>query len=305
MIASPSTAAAPPALGSAVSKAIAHLYPGSGAARYGLSAAQFTDFVSAVIVRYLADAPEPEQLDLLSRLRVEELVLARACSAGNDAAWDAFLLRYRPALYETARRIAKDDSTARELADELYADLYGVPNSAGHRASKLDSYTGRGSLEGWLRAVLSQQFIDRCRSSAKTLSLDEQLDGGSSFAAPNLATSPPPDPRLAAAISQSLEALTAEERFLLASWYLDQRTLADLARQLRVHESTMSRRLDRIVNAVRKRVRKSLITSGLSARQCDELIEEIDVRDLDIDVAAKLRQETPPAAFYKKDGSAT
>jgi len=305
MPAPPSIAAEPAALVTAVSKAIERLYSGSGAARYGISPAQFLDHISAVIVRYAASASEPEQLELLAKLRIDELILARACSAGNDAAWDAFLLRYRPALYETARRIAKDPAAARELADELYADLYGVPGPAGRRVSKLDCYTGRGSLEGWLRTVLSQQFIDRWRSSSKTVSLDEQLEAGASFASPNPSPDPQPDPRLAAAIEQSLQELTADERFILASYYLDRRTLADLARQLRVHESTMSRRLDRIAVALRKRIRKQLLSAGLSARQCDELISDLDVRDLDIDVSAKLRQETPPAAFYKKDGSAT
>jgi len=305
MIAPPSTAPEPATLGPALAKAIERLYSGSGAAQYGTSPADFLDHVSAVLIRYAAAAPEPEQLELLSKLRIDELVLARACSAGNAAAWDAFLLRFRPALYATARRIARDHATARELADELYAELYGLPGAAGRRVSKLDSYTGRGSLEGWLRSVLSQRFIDRCRASSKTVSLDEQLEAGTSFAAPNPAPDSQPDPRLPAAINRCLDELPAEDRFLLASYYLDHRTLADLARQLHVHESTMSRRLERIAATLRKRVRKRLLASGLSARPCDELLDDLDVRDLDIDVTAKLRQETPASAFCQKDGPAT
>jgi len=80
---------------------------------------------------------------------------------------------------------------------------------------------------------------------------------------------------------------------------LDQRTLADIGRQLRVHESTVSRKLERLAHELRKRVRKRLVLTGLNARRCDELMHELDVRDLDVNVAKTLRQEAPRSTFYK------
>jgi RNA polymerase sigma-70 factor (ECF subfamily) len=299
----------PPALGVAVSKAISARYPDSGASRYGISPEQFLQFVTAVVTKYATNTPGSDQLHLLEKLRIEELILARACSAGNDDAWTDFLTRFRASLYESAYRIAGNDATGREIADELYADLYGIPNPAGRRVSKLDYYMGRGSLEGWLRTVLAQHHIDRCRSYAKTVSLEEQIESGAGFSAPPEPIVVPPDPRLAAALSQTLEELTAEDRFLLASYYLDQRTLAQLARALHVHESTMSRRLDRLTSRLHKRIVKRLRASGLTARQCDELLTDTDVRDLSpglsSDLTAKLRQESSGPAFYNKDGSAS
>jgi RNA polymerase sigma-70 factor (ECF subfamily) len=299
--------AALPALSSAVSKAIAQHYADSGAARFGISPEQFLRCVTAVVTKYAAGAPESEQLELLSKLQLQDLVLARACTSGNEAAWEVFLLRFRSALYETAYRIAKDEATGREIADELYADLYGIPNREGRRVSKLDYYMGRGSLEGWLRTVLSQHYVDRCRSHAKTVSLEEQLEAGASFPAPAEPSAAQPDPRLATALNQTLDELNAKDRFILASYFLDQCTLAQLARQLSVHESTMSRRLNRITTHLRKRTLKRLRAAGLSARQCEELLQEIDVRDLSPDLssglARKLRQETPTPAFYNKDGN--
>ena len=302
MTSAPATAAAPPALASAISGAIERRYADSWAARYGIALGEFLQIVTAVVMRDAPNAPETLQFELIARLHVEDLVLARACTAGNEAAWEAFLLRFRASLYECAYRIAKDEATGRELADELYADLYGVDDRQGRRASRLDYYTGRGSLEGWLRTVLAQRFVDRCRSRSKTVSLEEQLESGAAFTAPPEPDTAGPDPRLAAALACSLDELGAEERFLLASYYLDQRTLAQLARQLGVHESTMSRRLDRITAHLRKRVLHRLRAAGLRSRQAEELIAALDVRDLDLRVAAKLRQETAPPAFYKKEG---
>ncbi len=305
MLSEPSTPSDVPAIGSAVCQAIGGRYGESEAQRYGIARERFIEIVAAVVVRYAAKSSETEQLELVATLRVNELLLARSCSGGNEAAWEVFLTRFRAPLYAAAYRIAKDEATGRELADELYADLYGVPNDNGRRISKLDYYMGRGSLEGWLRSVLSQQYVDRYRAQSKDVSLEEQVEAGVNFAARPVADEAVADPRVADAVAQVLAEVSAEERFLLAAYYLDQRTLAEIGRQLRVHESTISRKLERLTVELRKRVRKRWQAAGLSLRRCDELSQELDVRDLNIEVGANLRQETRRDAFYKKDGSAT
>jgi RNA polymerase sigma-70 factor, ECF subfamily len=299
MLPEPETPAEVPALRSAVCEAIAKRYGQSGAERFGISSDRFLEIVTAAVIRYAADASETEQLELVAALRIAELALARACSAGNETAWEVFLTRFRAPLYEAAYRIAKDEATGRELADGLYADLYGVPNAKGLRVSKLDYYSGRGSLEGWLRTVLSQQYVNRYRAQSKEVSLDEQLEAGASFADRPASTAEAPDDRVATALIESLTALSAEERFLLASYYLDQRTLAEIARHLRVHESTISRKLERVTRELRKRVRQRLTEAGLDRQRCDELMQDFDVRDLNVDLAENLRQEMPLRAFSK------
>lgn len=288
-----------PVLGSGLTEAIDQRYDESGAEGYGILLGEFRHIVAAVVVRYAADASEAEQMKLVVSLHVAELALARACSSGNDAAWGVLLARFRSSMYAAANRIAHNDATGRELADGVYAELYGLPDRNGRRVSKLDYYMGRGSLEGWLRTVLSQQYIDRYRSRRREVSIEEQIEVGVSFADRTPAPTAQPDGRMAAAVVQELAALGDEERFLLASYYLDERTLADIGRQLRVHESTISRRLERLTGELRKRVRKRLEASGVDRRRCEELLREFDVRDLNVDVAANLRQETSPGAFHE------
>jgi RNA polymerase sigma-70 factor (ECF subfamily) len=286
-----------PALGRTLTDAIAQRYNESGAESYGITHQHFQQMVGAVVIRYAANANEAERLELVAMLRVGELVLARACSAGNEHAWDVFLVRFRASLYETAYRIAKDEAAGRELADGLYAELYGIPNRDGRRVSKLDYYTGRGYLEGWLRTVLAQQHVNRCRSHAKEVSLDEQVEAGVSFAASSLIETAEVDDRVTRAVAQTLSEVSSEERFLLASYYLDQRTLANIGRQLCIHESTVSRKLDKLTAGLRKRLRKRLQAAGFNPRRCDELLQELDVRDLNVNVAEKLRQEGPVETF--------
>jgi RNA polymerase sigma-70 factor (ECF subfamily) len=237
----------------------------------------------------------------LASLRLEELVLARACASGNDRAWEVFLNLYRVTLYETAYKIAREESAARSLADSLYAELYGVDSKGQQRTSKLLYYQGRGSLQGWLRTVIAQEYVNRYRIAKRETSLDAALEDGAQFEAPEPEL-PVADPRVEAAVGVELASLDTEERFLLAAYYLDHRTLADIAKLQGVHESTISRKLDRATTGARKRIRKRMIQSGMSPRQAEEAMETVDVRDLRVQVRETLRQETSKSAFYKEKG---
>jgi RNA polymerase sigma-70 factor, ECF subfamily len=277
------------------------LYEKSRGEDFGLSREQFAAILREVAAKYLASgalsggAHDRELVEFLRSLRVEDLALARACGVGSERAWDVFLLRYRGKLYDIAASITQESSAARDLADSLYADLYGITAQDGKRVSKLASYTGRGSLEGWLRAVMGQEYINRYRRQRNLVSLDEKSEGGTQFAAPD----PPPaavvDPQVEVATVGALAGLSAEERFLLASYYLDNRTLADIARLLGVHESTVSRKLDKIAKSLRRRIVSALVRQGMSHRQAQEAME-IDVRDLQVNVHS-LAQEVKARSF--------
>jgi len=238
----------------------AALYERSGAAAYGVTAGQFTAILDEILSKYLllnsAHASAEQKAEFCAGLRLEELALARACATGNERAWQDFISRYRQKLHNMALHITRDGAHAAELADSLFADLYGVNARDGNRTrnSKLASYTGRGSLEGWLRTVMSQEFINRYRKQKHTVSLEEQTEAGAQFAAAAPQPACPSDPRLESATDEALADLSSEDRYTLASYYLDGRTLAEIARTLGLHESSISRRLDRLSTGLRKRI---------------------------------------------------
>jgi RNA polymerase sigma-70 factor (ECF subfamily) len=267
------------------------LYVKSGGGNFGLSLHEFAEILQEVAGRYLAPgASESETSEFHQSLRIEDLALARACARGCEPAWDFFLNHYRQKLYDAAGTIAKEDSIARELADSMYTDLYGTrQNDHGARISKLASYTGRGSLEGWLRTVLAQEYVNRFRKQRRLVSFEEKTESGSQFESKDNGPTVPPDVRLEHAADTALVELSAEERLILASYYLDGRTLAGIARMLGVHESTVSRRLDKITASLRKRIVRELRRRGMSARETDEALQT-DVRDLTVDIRGKLLQ---------------
>lgn len=283
---------------SVVDELLSELHAKAGCERIGITSESFSAILCEVGAKSGATS-ESEVRSFFVSLRVDELALARACAAGENSAWEIFLTKYREKLYLSALRIAREDSAARELADGLYADLYGTNTREGQRVSKLASYTGRGSLEGWLRTVLAQEYVNRYRRTKRLVSLEEESDEGVQFRAPEPEPLAPADTRLARATDAVLAELPAEDRMVLSAYYLDGRTLAEIARMLGVHESTISRKLDKLAKALRKQIMGALTKGGLSRRQAEEALE-VDVRDLQVDIRRSLTQETSTAAFSEK-----
>jgi RNA polymerase sigma-70 factor (ECF subfamily) len=276
------------------------LYAKSGAAQFGMSKADFCVILICVAEKYVrVDASENDLRDFYSGLRLEELVLARSCAAGNERAWEKFFAQFREKLHDVALAITKEDSKARELAGSIYADLYGTSDRNGLRKSKLSYYNGRGSLEGWLRTVMAQHQVNEYRSTRRNVSLEEQTEGGAQFAVAPSESATGVDPRLTVATDQALASISAEDRCILAYYFLDGLTLAKIATILGVHESTISRRLERLVKTLRRDIVLRLTQAGMSRRQAEEALD-VDVRDFTLDIRKSLTQEPSPGAFSKK-----
>src|SRR6202140_532665 len=193
---------------SVVNELLAELCAKSDCEKIGLTRESFGAILCEVGSKHAtATSSEGEIRTFLLTLRVDELALARACAAGSNSAWEIFLTRYREKLYLSALRIAREDSAARELADSLYADLYGTTTREGQRISKLASYTWRGSLEGWLRTVMAQEFVNRFRRRRRLVSLDEESEDGAQFAATDSEPAAVVDPRVEAATDEVLSKL--------------------------------------------------------------------------------------------------
>jgi RNA polymerase sigma-70 factor, ECF subfamily len=194
---------------------------------------------------------------------VTDLELARACLRGDEAAWRELVETYRPILYAAARRIAGDEGSARELADSLWADLYGIREAGGERRSLLAYFHGRSSLATWLRALVARRHVDRWRESKRTESLDVREERSPVPAPGGDPAAGDPDRRrllelFRRALAAVLAALDPRDRLRLAAYHLDGRTLAEIGRALGEHESTVSRKLERTRTRIRRDVEREL-----------------------------------------------
>ncbi len=228
--------------------------------------------------------------------------MAHACALGREPAWERFLALYRSALVRAAQSITGSASLGEELADSLYAELYGLRELDGQRKSPLASYTGRGSLLGWLRTTLAQRFTDHHRRTHREAPLDDREPSFDDIAAPAPAPAPPIPAEaraLAEAVARTLMELEPEDRFLLAAYYLDRQTLLKIARTLNVHEATISRRLKRLLEGLRVRLLKNLCAGGLSKAAAIEALGT-DPRDIEINLHALL--QTSQAGAFNEQG---
>lgn len=282
-----------------LSSFVAELHAQSSAAKFSMSVDHLATILGEVVRKYAPGSNASQARDFCKTLKIEELVLARACAAGNEKAWETFLIRYREKLYETGLQIAREDSAARDLADSLYADLYGTTTRDGARVSKLRSYTGRGSLEGWLRTVMAQEHVNRYRKQKRLVSLEEESEEGGQFAAPEPVEETVADPKLVAATDAALAGLSSDDRFVLSAYYLDGRTLLEIARLLGVHESTISRKVDKLAKSLRKQILAGLTRQGMSRRQAEEALE-VDVRDVTLNLRARLVQDSASPTFTSR-----
>ncbi len=107
-------------------------------------------------------ATPPQVAAFWRSLQLTDLALAHACALGREPAWQQFITRYRDAMIEAATAITSSAAQGRELADSLYADLFGLTERGElRRVSPLAYYSGRGSLKGFLRATLAQRNVDQ------------------------------------------------------------------------------------------------------------------------------------------------
>ena len=112
----------------------------------------------------------------IDALHAEDLGLAIACQSGESAPWEHFITTLRPSLYAAARAIAGDESRGRELADSIWAEMYGLEVRDGRRRSILSYFHGRSSILTWMRAVLAQRHVDYIRSQSRMAPLDDNVE---------------------------------------------------------------------------------------------------------------------------------
>jgi RNA polymerase sigma factor (sigma-70 family) len=248
----------------------------SRAERWGLPAERFgAELGRCVNGKFHAVVPSYEQVcSHIGTLHLEDLALACACADGVAEAWEYFVATYRGYLRACAGSMLKRPATApeaEELADSLFADLYGL--SAEKRGKLFRYFHGRSSLKTWLRAVLAQRHVDKIRTGRKFEELpeDDRGDGAAVLAPPASAAllAPLHDPHrerylrlFTAALNTALQNLEARDAQRLRMYYAEEKKLAEIGRAFGEHESSASRNLERIRRELRGAVEKILRTGS-------------------------------------------
>ena len=244
---------------------------------YSVSAETLTPRIKASVEKYLfrdnAAASIAEVDDFVDKLQAEDLCLIVACEQGSDRAWTDLVERFGATVRSAARSVSANEEGADDLAQSIWAELHGLRVRAdGKPASKLAYYSGRGSLAGWLRAVVGQLAVDQHRKQSRLVQTEDDADfdrliqkdeqpwsGHAERINPEIEVS---DKQASADLQQALAAsighLSDEDRLLVKLYYFDGLKLHEAGAILGVHEATASRRLTRIHKDLRTQVEESL-----------------------------------------------
>jgi RNA polymerase sigma-70 factor, ECF subfamily len=262
----------------------------SRAERWGVSPDTLARAVERGVRQTFGDGtPDPTQLERhLASLRLEDLALACGCAEGNETAWEHFVREYRPVLYRAASALDASGG-ARDLADALYAELFGLTERDGARRSHFEYFHGRSSLSTWLRAVLAQRSVDRARAARRLTPLpDEEPAAPARAAASERSTEHGRFVSLVhVALAAAVGRLEPRDRLRLACYYAQDLTLAQIGRTLGEHEATVSRQLGKARKRVREDVERQLREAGLNDAAIAECLDAVasdpgplDVTDL-------------------------
>ena len=255
----------------------------AGIGRFGFSARGFLPHLArSVSSRFKGSTASSVELEsYLNTLHLQDFVLACACLEGTEAAWDLFVRTYRGYLRSCAAMMLKRGSDALEaveLADSMFAELYGLADGKRGTGSLLRYFHGRSSLKTWLRAVLAQRHVDGIRATRRFDSLDdgdgaarladEESAAGSSRKNADRLTGPlalPADPyrekyigMFCEALRSALGKLETTDHRRVSLYYAEGKTLAEVGKLCGEHESSVSRNLERVRKELRMEVEATL-----------------------------------------------
>jgi RNA polymerase sigma-70 factor, ECF subfamily len=263
--------------------------------------------VRATLDKYLlaggSEEPSAEAVNqFIDGLHADDLCLVVACERGDEAAWRELVEKYGATVRSAARSASSNEELAEDLAQSIWAELYGLrvrAGGAGRPTGKIAYYSGRGSLGGWLRAVVGQLAVDQHRKTSRLVQTEEDADFDRLTQDAQRHMSEGPSLQVAAldpeqalaegraardveeALARAIKELEAEDRLLVKLYYFDGLRLREAGAVLGVHEATASRRLARVHTEIRQRVEAILIkehgwTRDETARSLAEAASHLD-----------------------------
>lgn len=267
---------------------------------YPVTREDFKKRIESTIQKYLLkdteNLPSSRELkDFIKQLYVEDIYLSIACEKGDEKAWLEFDQTYRSYLQKVAIACTNSFSDAEEIVLNIYCELYGTSLKEGKRNSKFSTYSGRGSLRGWLKTIILNSSVDLHRASESIVSLDEIVDEMGEGTAHSFINKTEQDNEkqiithlerkkyfkaCSDALEEAFKKLNDHEKLLLLYYHVEKLKLKDIAKivelpssplknlfrqriksNTRVHESTIKRWLDKTYLKLHKHFRKELSDS--------------------------------------------
>jgi RNA polymerase sigma-70 factor (ECF subfamily) len=248
------------------------------------------DALAAVLGDHLRAQRDPAAA--LTRLRIDDLLLAQWCATGDPRAIAAFERAHKADVEGVLARFRRLAMTHEELLQILRIKLF---VAVGEKPPRITEYSGFGFLQNWLRVTALRAMVDAARSE-KARRLEELLADDDLLGVPALG------PDIAARVSRdevsraikqafarAVSELAPRQRNFLRHAHVDQLTLEQIAATYGIHRATVARTLAQaradLVAATRSALAEQL---GLDAAALDSVVRAADSR-IDLSLSRVLR----------------
>jgi len=201
------------------------------------------------------------------RAHLEDLVLVWACLAGQRRAIAHFETAYLTRVSRALGTLRASESFVEEVVGWLRVELFAREGGA-----LLGTWSGRGDLSTWLKAIAVHEGLKRLKRARREV-LHEAPERIPVPAVELVALQGAHRAEFSRALREAFAALELAERNLLRQHFLDGLTIDQLGALLGVHRSTASRRVNAARDALSAGVRRRLMRElSLGPSAVDELI---------------------------------
>jgi len=243
----------------------------------GLDRSAFEGRVGQIVEKHMLPTRLPIEDTRGRGLHVPDLYLTASCAQRTERAWSRFGELYRHRIQALCRWVWRDSSASADAAQDVFIDLY-LPARNGE--CRIGSYDGMSSLTRWLRMIVMNRWLNhRKRGAARSSSLDIVPDPVDTSAFGRIETMFAVrryEPLAALALTHACECLSVEERLTML-WRFEQNLhLGEIARLLGVHQSTVTRQMERATARVRaEMVRQLADRYGLSGNAIEDCLKTL------------------------------
>jgi RNA polymerase sigma-70 factor (ECF subfamily) len=248
----------------------------------------------------LIDVGSSDPEDALSQLHVPDLYLATACVLRLPRAQEILATHYLSGVPEQVARLGAaaaplGDDVRRELEDSLLFGREGIHEEGGVPVGappRIAQYAGRGTLEAFVARAARNLALTMLRPRARdhVVPLEESESRGDlPRATPPALTSARHDEALRGAVRVALAALDRRQRTIVRLHLVEGVTLTQIARMLRVHQSTVSRAFDAALHALYANIRNDLeLRFRLNESEMQSIVRDARSR-IDLSLSRLLR----------------
>lgn len=162
----------------------------------------------------------------MSSEKSEFIELARLCASGDRKAQERLYRLFYGRMLPVCLRYAKDSELAKDLLQDAFIKVF----------SKIKSYDGVGSLEGWIRRIVVNNAIDEFRKKKNDFFLMESIEN---FSETEEEEDDDKEVKLKASqVIEALQELTPAYRAVFNMFVFEEMTHAEIAEKVGISVGT-------------------------------------------------------------------